>query len=615
MGGPSLLHEAVVRADRTRVLQGARQRRDHDLNGAATRRRSPLLPACGGAFLAFLDVTITNLALPAVARDFGVSVSSLSWIVTLYTILFAALLAPAGRLADVVGRGRLFAAGVATFTVGSLAAALAPAFAILLIARAAQGIGAALLLPASLAFVLAGTPPARRPAAIGLWSASAALAAATGPALGGVLVDVLGWRSLFCINVPIGAWLVWRSRGAPAPRGSGARLPDPYGVALLSGGITLIVLAITEAQTWRWSNPATPGCLLGGAILCAAALRRSAAHPSPAVEISLWRNRAYAGANVISALFGAGLFASLLLSVLFLVGVWGYSELEAGLAMTPAALASALVGVSMARTRRRPSAGALIVSGSLLLTAAYAGLALWLPAQPHFLTAWLPAGLALGVGGGATSVGVSSAAALSVAPERFAAATGLNIAARQIGGALGVAAVALALAGRTAADGAAPFLVVYWLAAAASITAAIAGVRLVLPARSAAGSAGPPAPHPPRRRDRDGRTSTGAAMKLVTIRTEVKSDHVEDVEREIGGFFAALQRERPDGIRYTSSRLPGGTTYLTVLELDDGVENPLPSLPEFRRFQAHIRDWAAGPPVAEQLDVVATYGAGRRKPA
>src|SRR5215207_8477028 len=154
--------------------------------------RIPLLLACGGSFLAFLDVTITNLAVPDLAGDFSVGVTSLSWVVTLYTILFAALLAPAGRLADVVGRRRLFVAGVTTFTAASLVAAVAPTFGVLLAARAVQGVGAALLMPASLAFVLADTPPTQRTAAIGLWSASASAAAALGPAVGGVLVDTLG---------------------------------------------------------------------------------------------------------------------------------------------------------------------------------------------------------------------------------------------------------------------------------------------------------------------------------------------------------------------------------------------------------------------------------------
>src|SRR5215212_8554135 len=446
--------------------------------------RVPLLLACGGSFLAFLDVTITNLAVPDLAGDFGVGVTSLSWVVTLYTILFAALLAPAGRLADVVGRRRLFVAGVTTFTAASLVAAIAPTFGLLLAARAVQGVGAALMMPASLAFVLADTPPAKRPAAIGLWSASASVAAAAGPALGGVLVDTLGWRALFCINVPIGAWLAWRAWRLPATASAETRgrVPDVLGTALIAASVGLLVLGVTEGQTWGWGSAATVGSLAAAVVLGAAVLARSARHARPAIEIGLWRNRTYASANVVSFLFGVGLYASLLLGVLYLVEVWGYSELEAGLAMTPGAVASAVVGMAIGRSVRKPSARVLVFAGGLTIAATSAALALWLPADPHFLTAWLPGGLGLGVGMGAVSVGVSSAAALSVGPQRFAAATGLNVAARQVGGALGIALLAVILDGHTRADGADPFLIVYWMMAAVCVGAAVAGLRLVLPA-------------------------------------------------------------------------------------------------------------------------------------
>jgi EmrB/QacA subfamily drug resistance transporter len=464
--------------------------------------RAPLLLACGGAFLAFLDVTITNLAVPDLAGDFDVGVTSLSWVVTLYTILFAALLAPAGRLADVIGRRRLFVAGVTTFTVSSLLAAIAPTFGLLLAARAVQGVGAALMMPASLAFVLADTPPERRTAAIGMWSASASVAAAAGPALGGVLVDAFGWRVLFLINVPIGAWLAYRAWRLPATAAAEARgrVPDVAGTALIAGAVGLLVLGVTEGQNWGWGDVATIASLSAAVVLGAAALMRSARHARPAIEIGLWRNRTYASANVVSLLFGVGLYASLLLGVLFLVEVWGYSELEAGLAMTPGAVFSAVVGIAIGRSARKPSPRVLVFAGGMTIAATSAALALWLPEHPHFLTAWLPGGFGLGVGMGAISVGVSSAAALSVAPQRFAAATGLNIAARQVGGALGVAVLAVILDGRTAGDGAEPFLLVYWMMAAVCVGAALAGLRLVLPAAAAAaapvaaGASSSPAP-------------------------------------------------------------------------------------------------------------------------
>jgi EmrB/QacA subfamily drug resistance transporter len=446
--------------------------------------RAPLLLACGASFLAFLDVTITNLAIPDLARDFGAGVSSLSWVVTLYTILFAALLAPAGRLADLIGRRRLFAAGVATFTAASLLAAVAPTFGLLLAARGVQGVGAAMLLPASLAFVLADTPPERRPAAIGLWAASASVAAVAGPALGGVLVDAFGWRALFCINVPLGVWLVWATLRLPGVAAPGGRTPDVLGGALLAAGVGALVLAVTEAQPWGWGDPRTLGAFGAAAAGLALALARAARVPAPAIEISLWRNRTYAAANLVSLLFGAGLYATLLLGVLFVTEVWGYSELQAGFAVTPGAITSAAVGIAIGRARRRPSPRVLVIAGGLALAATCAAIAVWLPADPRFLAFWLPTGLVMAASMGAVSVGVSSAAALSVTPERFAAATGLNIAARQVGGALGVAFLALALDGHAPGD-TDPFTVVYAMTAAVSAAAALVAIRLAPAARRA----------------------------------------------------------------------------------------------------------------------------------
>lgn len=450
-------------------------------------RPLPLLLACGGSFLAFLDVTITNLAVPALAVDFGgVDLTSLSWVVTLYTILFAALLAPAGRMADVLGRRRLFAVGVAVFTVASLLAAFAPTYGLLLVARAAQAVGAAALMPASLAFVLADTPVTRRASAIGLWSAAASIAAALGPALGGVLVDAFGWRSLFFVNVPAGVVLWLLALRMPAVATARKRLPDVVGTMLLAGGVALLILGVTQGQSWGWTW--TPACLLGAVAAVAVSLVRSSRHAEPAVQITLWRTPAFAGANVVSVLFGVALYATLLLGVLFLTEVWHYSELRAGLAMTPGAVASAVVGLVVGRIARRPSPRTLTVIGALALAATSGALALWLPAEPNFLGVWLPAGLISGAGMGAVSVGVSSAAALSVPPPSFAAGTGLNIAARQVGGALGVAVLVALFAGHTPADGVSDFTHVYLVCAVAALAAAAVGTRLTLVTSSGTGS-------------------------------------------------------------------------------------------------------------------------------
>ena len=448
----------------------------------ATRLRSriPLLLACGGPFLAFLDVTITNLALPDIATDFHVGVGSLTWVVTLYTIFFAALLAPAGGFADVISRQRLFVIGVATFTAASFVAAVAPTYAVLIAARGVQGIGAAVLIPASLALVLADTAPERRTAAIGLWSASGALAAAFGPALGGVVVDSAGWRWLFLLNLPIGLGLLYAATKLHTPRPEGGRVPDLIGTTLVTGSVGLLILAITKGQDWGWDGTATIMTFVAAALTGIIALARSARHPQPAIDTSLWANPTYAMANIVSLLYGIALYASLILGVLFLVNVWGYSELKAGFAMTPAAVITAVAAVVIGSLKRRPDPRLLVLGGGIVLAFSWSVVAVVLDAEPAFLALWLPVGVALGIGFGVMTVGISSAAALSVAPTRFASATGLNVAARQVGGAIGVAVLGVILAASTPADGLDPYRVLYWLVAGAAILAGVLGLRLLL---------------------------------------------------------------------------------------------------------------------------------------
>lgn len=167
--------------------------------------------------------------------------------------------------------------------------------------------------------------------------------------LGGVLVDSFGWRSLFVINLPAGALLGWFAVRLPTSAARPHQAPDLLGAALLTAGIGLLLLALTNGSVWGWTGAANLGCLLGAVVLITAALRRSARHPRPAVEVGLWRSTAYASANAVSLLFGAALYATLLLGVLFLTPIWRYSELQAGLAMSP----GAAVGITLGRDPRR----------------------------------------------------------------------------------------------------------------------------------------------------------------------------------------------------------------------------------------------------------------------
>jgi EmrB/QacA subfamily drug resistance transporter len=447
-----------------------------------TSRRPPspatvLVLASGAAFLAMLDATVANLAVPDLAIDFpGNTVADLSWVITAYAVAFAAALAPAGRLADTIGRRRLYIAGVGLFTAMSALAAAAPTIGLLVAARAVQGIGAAAMIPASLAVLLAGVPAARRAGAIGAWSAASALAAAIGPSIGGVLVEAFGWPSLFVINVPLGVALVVAARGLPADeRLAGARFPDLVGSALLGGGIAVIVLAVTQGDRWGWSSAGTIAGMAGGLLAMTLAVRRSQRHPAPAVETTLWRSPRFAVANVAAFGYGIALYSWMFLGVLFLTGSWGYSELRAGFAMSPGAAFAAMGAVAVGRLAGRISPRLAVGCGALLFAAGGALVVAVAGDDPSFLTLWLPVSVIAGSGVGAITTGLSSAAVLSAPPAQFAGATGSVMTARQIGGALGVA-IAAVIVDSSSASGAERFRPAYVFSTVAVAVVAVLAV-------------------------------------------------------------------------------------------------------------------------------------------
>jgi EmrB/QacA subfamily drug resistance transporter len=423
-------------------------------DGGSARLGVILLIVSGAAFLDFLDVTAVNLAFSEMQADFGgADVTDLAWVITGYSVLFAALLAPGGRLADVLGRRKVFVFGAALFTVASLASALAPTLAVLVVARFVQGAAAALTLPAGLGIVLAESPPDRRAAAIGIWGASTAVAAIIGPTVGGLLVDTAGWRSIFLINLPIGILIVLGTLRfvRPSQRSSG-RLPDLAGTLLVGVGVGLVVLGVTQGEEWGWGDPRTAGSLAGGVIALALGLLRSRRHPAPAVETVLWRSRKFATSNAASVLFGAAMYAWMLVCALWLIGVWGYSEIEAGLAMSPGAVTGAVGAAIVGQRIEVRGQRASILLGGLVWAAVGLWLVLRLGTKPNFLGIWLPAGLVGGAAMGAIGVGIATAGVTAVEPERYAAATGLNLTARQVGGALGVATLAVILQGAAPGD-------------------------------------------------------------------------------------------------------------------------------------------------------------------
>jgi EmrB/QacA subfamily drug resistance transporter len=407
-------------------------------------------------FMSSLDLFIVNLAFPYIEREYpGTSLGSLSWVLNGYTIVFAAVLVPAGRWADRVGRRRLFVAGLIGFSVGSLACGLAPGVGLLIAARLVQALGAGLMVPASLSLLLTAVPLSGRAKAIGTWSAIGALGAALGPVIGGSLVQV-SWRWVFWINLPVGVLAVLlstrvltESRDESTPQ-----RPDIAGAVLLAASVGLVAFALVEAPGWGWGSGRFLG-VLGGAAVCAAAMVfRSASHVAPVLELALLRSWTFSGTFAASVLYYAGFGAFVLCSVEFLTGVWHYSAVRAGLAIAPGPLmvlpSARLAAPRLAAWLGGP--GRVAVLGCLVNAG---GQGLWLSqiqAHPAYLTHLLPAQLIGGVGVGLSIPSLLGAGSASLPAARFGAGSGILNMARQVGTVLGVAALVAILATITQHD-------------------------------------------------------------------------------------------------------------------------------------------------------------------
>ena len=407
-------------------------------------------------FMSSLDLFIVNLAFPYIGREYpGTSLSSLSWVLNGYTIVFAAILVPAGRWADRVGRRKLFVAGLIAFSVGSLLCGLAPGVPELIVARLIQASGAGLMVPASLSLLLAAVPAADRPRAIGTWSALGALGAALGPVIGGSLVQV-SWRWVFWINLPVGVVAVLlAARVVPESRDEQVRgRPDLIGAGLLAAAVGLVALALVKAPDWGWGSGDFLG-LLAASVACGAAMvLRSHRHHSPVIELGLLRSRSFSGTFAASILYYAGFGAFVLNSVEFLTGEWHYSAVRAGLAIGPGPLMvlpfARFVAPRLAAVIGGP--GRVAVIGCVVNAASQW---LWLSqiqAHPAYLTHLLPAQLIGGAGVGLTIPSLLGAGSASLPPARFGTGSGVLNMARQVGTVLGVAGLVAILAHLSPAD-------------------------------------------------------------------------------------------------------------------------------------------------------------------
>jgi EmrB/QacA subfamily drug resistance transporter len=436
-----------------------------------------------GAFMASLDLSIVNIAFPAIQATFSSDArSSLTWIVTGYAIAFGSLLVIAGRTADRLGARRIFFLGLAVFCAASALCGLAPTLLLLDAGRVVQGCGAAMMLPASLGLLLASVPDARRTIAVARWAGVGALAVATGPTLGALLVTAGGWRWVFYVNLPIGllAWLAGRSVLPTTPRDVTRAPPDYLGALLVFASLGTLVLALTQGPTWGWSSSAVLDALLVSIVLGVAFVFRCAHHPEPVLDLHLFRSRTFSVANGAMVLYSMAFFGMLLGNILFLTGVWHYSILMAGLAVTPGPLVVAIVAGPAGRLASRVGFRPVLLAGAAVLAGGLALYALRVTEHPDYLSVWLPSTLLVGLGIGLSFPVLGATAVSSLPRDRFSVGSAVNQTARQVGGSIGIAFLVVIL-GSSVHTPLGDFVHLWWYAAG---MVALSGlVCLALPRR------------------------------------------------------------------------------------------------------------------------------------
>ncbi len=416
------------------------------LNLSQLRRRdaSPslvLVIVCAGVVLASLDLFIVNLAMPSMARDLHQrSLSTLSWVLNGYAIVYASLLVLLGRLSEARARQNGFLVGALLFTLASAACGAATSLGMLVAFRVVQAVGAALLTPASLSMVLATTAADRRAGAVRAWTAVGGAAAALGPVVGGPLV-ALSWRWVFFVNVPIGlvAVLIGWLRLPNVP-GHPVKRPDAFGAALVTGGVALLSLGLVEGNSWGWGSGRVLGALAVSVVLLAGFVTHLLRHHNPLFDPALFRARAFRGASIVAVSYSIAFGAMLLSIVLWMQDVWHWSALQTGLAFAPGPLMVPLFGlVFTGRLIARFGPARVIAVGASIYAIGVAWWALRAGVHPNYLGQVLPGTLMTGAGVGLTMPTFMSTGAGALPPQAFATGSAVLNMLRQVGLAVGVA--------------------------------------------------------------------------------------------------------------------------------------------------------------------------------
>ncbi|MET8975837.1 MFS transporter [Streptomyces sp. NPDC004539] len=406
--------------------------------------------ACAGQFLVVLDVSVVNVALPSMRADLGLSAPGLQWVVNAYAITFAGFLLLGGRAGDLYGRKRTFLIGLALFTLASLSGGLAQSDWELLVARAVQGLGAAILAPSTLTLLTAAVPEgAARARAIATWTAVGAGGGSAGGLVGGVLVDTLSWRWVLLINVPVGALvLAGALRWLPETRTATRRRLDVPGAVLVTAGLATLAFGISRIEAEGWTSGAALLPLGAGVVLIAAFLAVEARAKSPLMPLGLLRLRQVASANVAMFISGSATFCMWFFMTLYAQNVLGYTPLEAGLAQIPSSFA-VIIGSKLApRLMRTTSPRAVAVLGALVAAGGFA----WqstMSADGELLTDIVLPGVLMMLGAGLATTPLASLATSGAGAADSGIVSGLVNTSRTMGGSLGLAVMATIAATRT----------------------------------------------------------------------------------------------------------------------------------------------------------------------
>jgi NTE family protein len=367
----------------------------------------------------------------------------MGWVLSVYTIVFGALLVPAGRLADQIGRRGIFLWGLVIMTVSSLLAGFAPAVWLIIVGRAGQGAAAACLVPSTLGLLLDAVPTDRRASVTAMYSVLASFGAIAGPTIGAALIQSSSWRAAFFI-APILSVLSlvtgWRSLPETARAATGP-LPDGWGAVLVVVSLTAFSLGILQSRDWGWIDSRTAGALAISLVAGVAFWRRSMRHPVPVLPMRLTRIRSFALANIASTLYGCATGALLFATVLFLRDVWGYDIFRAGLGLLPLAVSSLVSSAFCGRLGTRYGERAVGVPGAVIVAVGMAWFAWRVGERPDFVGAWLPGGLLVGFGMGLSFPMIGSACVRGVPGSDLSVASASNRMALQIGNAIGIALV------------------------------------------------------------------------------------------------------------------------------------------------------------------------------